>query len=629
VTDARMPRWFWLLPALAAAAWWPDAPYWQSDDFLAIQYANNGARALADFAGPQYGATDVWSFWRPLITASFWLDQQLGGPFPPVSHVSNVLAHALSALLVAAVWRRFLRPASAFVGALLWALLPTHQGSICWAVGRVDSHTTVWCLLAVLLALRSAERGERTDWRLFAATAAALLSKESALVLPALATLAAAARLPAGERWPRALALTRGAWIAWLAYLPLRFVVLGRFGGYDAATFDPVAALRGLATALAQVGAPLRWIGVPAELPGAPGLWLTAAALPVALAVLTAIAHRPRLALLAALAYLVAVAPVAGFLAAADNPQTLRLQYLPAVALVGLVASAGPWHALAAIVALAWPFVAMRAEQAVADAQSATMHRALLREAGDGVAEPLFVTGLPHTNARGSIVQLHFGVDRMLQPPFTARSHRLCALRPLATSDSAFRLELVDGVPRALPNGSTWHFETPTVLAQVPLHDDLPALPIAGLVDGGVDLTSAQLHAMLPTGAVGPRLQTPQVRTPHYRLTVFTGGGYLATLFANHAPANASDGVVDFRAWFAGGPAGEAARYGIGGAEFVGEALVVPTTMDLSPAFPALLEAGAVDANGVFRATHRARRLFELRFDRGYPAWARRAQGRG
>jgi hypothetical protein len=167
------------------------------------------------------------------------------------------------------------------------------------------------------------------------------------------------------------------------------------------------------------------------------------------------------------------------------------------------------------------------------------------------------------------------------------------------------------------------------MLAQVPPHDDLPALPIAGLVDGGVDLTSAQLHAMLPTGAVGPRLQTPQVRTPHYRLTVFTGGGYLATLFANHAPANASDGVVDFRAWFAGGPAGEAARYGIGGAEFVGEALVVPTTMDLSPAFPALLEAGAVDANGVFRATHRARRLFELRFDRGYPAWARRAQGRG
>ena len=119
------------------------------------------------------------------------------------------------------------------------------------------------------------------------------------------------------------------------------------------------------------------------------------------------------------------------------------------------------------------------------------------------------------------------------------------------------------------------------------------------------------------------------MRAPHYRLTVFTAGGYLATLFANHAPANADDGVVDFRAWFAGGPAGEAARYGFGGAEYVGEALCVPTTMDLSPSFPALLEAGAVDANGVFRATHRARRMFELRFDRGYPAWVRRAQGKG
>lgn len=626
-----MPRWHWLLPALVAAAWWPDAPYWQSDDFLAVHYASDGSRALADFAGPQYGAADVWSFWRPLVTASFWLDQQLGGPFPPLSHISNVLAHAVSALLVAAIWRRFLTPAAAFFGALLWALLPTHQGSICWAVGRVDSHTTVWCLLAVLLALRSVERGERHDWRLLAATAAALLSKESALVLPALATLAAAARLPAGSGFVRALSHTRGAWIAWLVYLPLRLWVLGRMGGYDAAALAPADALRGMASALAQLGAPLRWIGVPADLPGQPTLWLTAAALPAALGVLTAIARRPRLALAAALAYLVAVAPVAGFLAAADNPQTLRLQYLPSVALVGLVAAAGPWFAGAGIVALAWPFVAMRAEQAAADRQSAQMHQALLREADDGARDPMFVTGLPHTNARGSIVQLHYGVDRMLLPPFAARPHRLYALRPLATSDSAFRLELDDGVPRALPDGSTWHFDTPAALALVPPRVDLPDLAVAGLVDGGVDLTGPALDALLPAGASGPRLRTPQVRTSHYRLTVFTAGGYLATLFGNHATADAADGVVDFRAWLAGdGAAGhEAARYGFGGAEYVGEALVVPTTMDLTPSFPVLLEAGSVDGNGTFRATHRARRLFELRCDRSYPGWVRRAQGRG
>ena len=31
-----MPRWFWLLPALAAALWWPLWPYYASDDFIAV-----------------------------------------------------------------------------------------------------------------------------------------------------------------------------------------------------------------------------------------------------------------------------------------------------------------------------------------------------------------------------------------------------------------------------------------------------------------------------------------------------------------------------------------------------------------------------------------------------------------
>jgi hypothetical protein len=631
VNDDRMPRWFWFLPAIAMVAWWPVAPWWQSDDYVAVHYAQSWERALADFTGPQYGATDLWAFWRPLITASFRLDQALGGPFPPLSHVSNVLAHAVSTLLVACVWRRFLAPQPAFLAGLLWALMPTHQGSICWAVGRVDSHTTVWCLAAVLVALRGADRREAATPALFALTAGALLSKESALVVPALATLAAAARsatpglvgrLRDGANW------ALGAWIALAVYLPLRWWALGRFGGYDAATFDLPAMARGLMTVLGQLAAPLRWIGVPDDLPLPEQAWTTAAALPVAVAVVLAAARRPRIAVGAFAVYLVAVAPAASFLAAADNPQTLRLQYLPSVALVGVVAAAGRWPVVAALIAFAWPFVAMRNEQIDADRESGAMHRALLREAADGAPDPMFVAGLPHASGRGGAVQLHFGVDRMLQPPFTAQARRLFAFRPLAVSDSAFRLELVDGVPAALPSGSTWAFHGASSLVQTLPRIDLPDLTVAGIDENGVDLTRPALDAMLPADGPRPVLTTPGVRAQAHRLTVFTAGGYLATICRDHAPEGTKDGALDFRAWFAGDGRSEPARYGFGGAEFVGEALGVPTTMDLESAFPCLLEAGSIAPDGAFQATHRARRMIVLRFDRGFAGWVRKAQGR-
>ena len=96
-----LPWWFVCVPVIAAAIWWPIGPYFASDDFLAMHYAREFGNVAHDFVGPQYAATDVWAFYRPLITLSFWLDQQIGGAWPPTGHISNVLAHAQSALLVA------------------------------------------------------------------------------------------------------------------------------------------------------------------------------------------------------------------------------------------------------------------------------------------------------------------------------------------------------------------------------------------------------------------------------------------------------------------------------------------------------------------------------------------------
>ena len=640
-----MPRWFWCLPALAALAWWPVDPYLASDDFIATAYASDFGNVVQDFVGPQYAATDVWAFYRPLITFSFWLDQALGGVGPPVGHVSNVLAHAVSALLVALVWRRFLPDGSAFGAGVLWAIMASHTGSIAWVVGRVDSHTTVWCMLTLWLCLRAQEqRGAR--WPVAVATAAALMSKELALVLPPLCAWLVWLREagPLGARAAAAMRLTAPAWLVLAAYVPFRLLVLGRFGGYDASTFEPGAIARGAGSALLDLGVPLRWIGLDVVGPDGPGaLFLAAAATPVAIAVLVAIARRPRLVLGAAVAWLVAVAPVASFLSVCDNPHNLRYQYLPSIAIAGVLAACNRWLVVAVALAWTWPLLAVRAEQREADLESARMHAAMLREAPALPPGPVFVQGLPHANDSKTSVQLHFGVDRMLRPPFTERAVDLRAWRPLLGRPDAVRLAGPDGAPFALPEGTTWWLPDQSALGRAPPPPPLPPLPLSGDTDGVVDVATRRLEewtARYPELIAARRpsfgLTMPGVAAAGFRVTIFTANGYLSCWCPDHALPGDDGMRLDVMRLLAGDaenalwqqPALLVSRFDPAG-PFLGDALVVPTTIDLDPSFPTLIEAGTFDpAGAAFTPTHRAERLVRLRFDRGYPAWVRRVQGR-
>ncbi len=635
--STSLPRTFWLLPLLALAAWLPLSPYWQSDDYIAVHYARDLGNAARDFVGPQYAAADVFAFYRPLITASFWLDQAIGGPFPPLSHWSNALAHAVSTLLVGLLWRRFVPPGTAFAAAASWAVLPSHQGSIAWAVGRVDGHTAVWCLLAVWAALRAHERhaagAPARRWLVALFTALALASKEMALVLPALAALAVACRAGGGARLRIAQSLhaTAGAWAVLAVYVPWRWAALGGFGGYDAAQWRAPAIASGLANGLASVAVPLRWIGRPGGGAVPAWVWLAAAAVPVAVAFARGAWRRPRVAAAAAAAFVVALVPIANFVAASDNPQTLRLWYLPTIALAGVVAAGGAWLVLLVLVAWASPFLAMRGVQHAADLQSAAMHRTLLRHAPSDAGAPWFVDGLPRVDGTGTVVQFLFGVDRVLAPPFTRQRTPLYALRPLLELPRVFRLTAPGDDPFALPAGSTWTFADANTLRAVAPGTLLPDLPVAGDVDaaGVVDLRSPQLYALLDDAAAAPRLRTPGVVPDAFRLTVFTASGYLATVFTDHGDPGATDGTIDLRAWLAQDAAHPLRIGRVGPDVFVGDALTVPTVVDLEPEFPVLLEAGSANRETLrFTPTHRARRLLTLRMDRGYAAWRDRAQGR-
>jgi hypothetical protein len=638
------PWWFWLLPVLGAAMWWPIGPYFASDDFLAVAYASEFHHVAHDFVGPQYAATDVWSFYRPLITLSFWLDHAIGGAFPPVGHISNVLGHGLSALLVARIWRRFLPDAQAFGAGVLWAMMASHVGSIAWVVGRVDSHTTVWCLLAVWLCLRSVERGG-ARWPMVLATAAALLSKELALMVPPLCSWLAFLRAPGGFR-ARLLLAWRSSWPAWLLlaiYLPFRVLVLGRFGGYDASRFDAERIVLGTGSIVLDLLVPLRWIGRPTGdslLPMA--TFLVTAAVPVAIALLVAIVRRPRHVAGALVAWLVALTPMAAFLSVCDNPHNLRYQYLPSIAIAGVLAAGHRWIVPAVALAWLWPMVAVRVEQHAADRQSARMHAAMLREAPDVPAGPMFVAGLPHANASGTAVQLHFGVDRMLRAPFCERDVPLDAWRPLRPQADSITLQGTDGMPFALPEGSTWWFADATALGRAPAPAPLPELVVAGDRDGVLEISSAELDTwlgryeqMIAAREPSFGLTFPGVAAMGFRVTIFTANGYLSCWCPNHAMPGSTDARLDIVRMLGGDrhnpvwpqPALVVQRFDPNG-PFVGDMLPVPTTIDLDPSFPVLIEAGSFQpAKGTFTPTHRARRLVRFRFDRDYPDWVRRAQG--
>ena len=232
-------------------------------------------------------------------------------------------------------------------------------------------------------------------------------------------------------------------------------------------------------------------------------------------------------------------------------------------------------------------------------------------------------------------MQLHFGVDRMLQPPFLDPGVVLHAWRPIVDAPGVVRLEQPGEPPFQLPIGSTWWFADERSLGRAPAPAPLPDLPITGDVDGVFDLTTSRLDTLiaLVRAGIGPQdesfgLRTSGVRPPVFRVTIFTASGYLACLCLDHASPGAADGWLDALRFFSKGNDPLAVGNLSTRAELlVGEALIVPTTIDLDPAFPTLLEGGTFDmATRTFTATHRARRMITFRFDRGYAHWVHRTR---
>ena len=148
-----------------------------ADDFF-ILARTKGANGLQD-AGSYFRA-GFFEYYRPVAFVSHALDWTLWGAEPFGFHLTNVLLHTGSTLLVWALGRRLLGGAAPVVAALLFALHPASHEAVYWIAARFDLLATFFTLLA-LWCLSGRTMGSRiAGW---AAFGVALLSKESAISL--------------------------------------------------------------------------------------------------------------------------------------------------------------------------------------------------------------------------------------------------------------------------------------------------------------------------------------------------------------------------------------------------------------------------------------------------------------
>ncbi len=124
--------------------------------------------------------------YRPLRTLSYRLDYALGGMSPRIFHVSNIVYHGVTVLLVCAAVRA--SGASiwgAAAGALIFAVHPVQTEAVTYVSGRRDLLCGLF-FIAGYLAYLGYRRGG--GWRalllVIAAYALAVLSKEMAVTLP-------------------------------------------------------------------------------------------------------------------------------------------------------------------------------------------------------------------------------------------------------------------------------------------------------------------------------------------------------------------------------------------------------------------------------------------------------------
>ncbi len=211
--------WFVGLAALLAFAAVVPAGGWVFDDHVLIERNEDLRRNdiwWSAFTRDYYAtsaAPGVSGYYRPIAVLCNAFDVHVGRGGPGLSHLTNLVLHVSTALVVPLALGALGVPGTAaWITATVFALHPLHAESVAFVSGRVD----VLATLFILLALVAAASARRWAWLgLGVSSLLAFLSKEIAVVLPVLVALVWWRR---GQRlrleWPKLAALAAAIVIA-------------------------------------------------------------------------------------------------------------------------------------------------------------------------------------------------------------------------------------------------------------------------------------------------------------------------------------------------------------------------------------------------------------------------------
>ncbi len=269
---------------------------------------------------------------RPVVMLAFRLDHAMWGLSPIGYHLTNVVMHVVNAWLLFAITRRLTgHVRTAFWTGLLFLVFTGHAEAVGWVSGRADVIGTTMSLTSLWLYGQSIDRrGCHTSlvWGSYVAFAGALLSKESMIVLPALAAglEICCPRDVRRRRWVRSVVWRMAGFAGvMVAYFAFRAAALGTALG-EYAGYDPARALGHLRIFLFRSLLPVTWFDVPDFSNSGDVLaYLAIAAAMLRIAWL----RRSPVALFPGLAFLITLLPVLPLEVSMVEPQGERFVYLP------------------------------------------------------------------------------------------------------------------------------------------------------------------------------------------------------------------------------------------------------------------------------------------------------------
>jgi hypothetical protein len=170
------------------------AGYWQVHQFGFINFDDNvyvSENVIVQSGLPKEGflwafSTKYFGLWNPLVWLSFMADYQLYGLHAGGYHVTNLIFHILSALLLFWLFSRMTGEIwkSAFVAAF-FALHPLHVESVAWISERKDVLSAFfWMLTLCFYVFYTEKQSVKRYLLVFFSFVLALLSKPMVVTLP-------------------------------------------------------------------------------------------------------------------------------------------------------------------------------------------------------------------------------------------------------------------------------------------------------------------------------------------------------------------------------------------------------------------------------------------------------------